>query len=115
MPPRCLPPIVFVFAAALVTGCNSARPPTQGSVAAPDARGFASSQAALPEGAGCSGAIARYRAVIDNDRAMGHVNPDVYGQIQGEMVAAQSACASGQEGRALALVRSSKARHGYPG
>jgi hypothetical protein len=69
----------------------------------------------LPEGSGCSGAIARYRAVIDNDHAMGHVNPNVYDQIQGEIVVAQSACSAGQDARAMALVRSSKARHGYPG
>ncbi len=68
-----------------------------------------------PEGAGCSGAIGRYRSVAENDLAMGHVNRGVYDQIQGEIGAAAAACAAGEDSRALSLLRASKARHGYPG
>lgn len=73
------------------------------------------SSAQLPEGAGCSAAVSRYRSVIENDLSMGHVNQSVYTQIQGEISEAASACSAGQDAKAIALVRASKARHGYPG
>jgi hypothetical protein len=69
----------------------------------------------LPEGAGCSGAVGRYKAVIENDLSMGHVNQGVYNQIQGEISEAAAACSAGQDAKAISLVRASKARHGYPG
>jgi hypothetical protein len=71
--------------------------------------------AALPEGTGCAASVGRYRAVIENDLAMGHVNQNVYAQIQSELGEASSACAAGQDAKAIGLVRASKARHGYPG
>lgn len=70
---------------------------------------------ALPEGAGCSAAVSRYKSVIENDLSMGHVNQGVYNQIQGEISEAASACSAGQDAKAISLVRASKARHGYPG
>ena len=89
--------------AALAAGCNSAAPPPP-PIAAP----------AIPEGSGCAAAIARYRAVQENDLAMGHVNKSVYAQIQKEIAEAQSACAYGEEAKAQSLLRASKTRHGYP-
>ncbi|MEK4033228.1 hypothetical protein WOC76_18045 [Methylocystis sp. IM3] len=68
-----------------------------------------------PEGAGCAGPVSRYRSVIENDLSMGHVDPGVYRQIQGEISEAAAACAAGQDGKAAALLRASKVRHGYPG
>jgi hypothetical protein len=59
--------------------------------------------------------VARYRSVVDNDLAMGHVNTGVHAQISNEIAEAASACSSGQDGRALSLLRASKSRHGYPG
>jgi hypothetical protein len=96
--------------AGLLSGCNSAAPASPGPVAV-----SAPPRVKLPEGASCSAAIARYRAIQDNDLSMGHVNQSVYTQIQSEIRAAESACAAGQDGQALALIRASKARHGYPG
>lgn len=69
----------------------------------------------LPEGAGCSGAIARYRAVVANDRDTGNVNDSVYKQIEGEISGASAACAAGRDGEAMSLIAASKSRHGYPG
>jgi hypothetical protein len=100
--------LIAVIAALGVSGCNSARPPQDAALPPPTV-------AAAPEGTGCGAVIARYRSVIENDRAMGHVNVKVYDQIVEEIGGAQSACASGQEARAVSLVRASKARHGYPG
>ncbi|MGA8171041.1 MAG: hypothetical protein WB816_09465 [Methylocystis sp.] len=102
---------VMLFAS-LAAGCNSAPPPDQ---TVSGGRSVTPTQFRLPEGTGCSGSIARYRAIMDNDLAMGHVNASVYSQIQIEIGEAERACSSGQEARALALVQASKARHGYPG
>ncbi len=100
------------LAAAALAACNAPRQTTPVVDPAGPPR-LTSSQ--LPEGAGCSGPISRYRSVIENDLSMGHVNPGVYRQIQGEISEAAAACAAGQDGKAAALLRASKARHGYPG
>lgn len=68
----------------------------------------------LPEGSGCGGEIARFKAVMDNDYSTGNVNPTVHRQVMSELGPADSACASGNDGAALASLRSVKARHGYP-
>jgi hypothetical protein len=68
----------------------------------------------LPEGAGCAGEVARWRAIQDNDLATGHVSRSVYDRIQKDIAAAQAACAAGREAEASALVRASRARNGYP-
>ncbi|HEY8125422.1 MAG TPA: hypothetical protein VIF88_08400 [Methylocystis sp.] len=102
-------------AAAGLAGCNAARQPqivSPGPAGPPPAR---MGEAPPPDAPGCAGAVARYRSVIDNDLAMGHVNKSVYAQISNEIGEAASACASGQDGRALSLLRASKSRHGYPG
>lgn len=102
------------FTATLSAGCNAARPP-QVAPPIPEASPAPVAQALPPDGPGCAGAVARYRSVVDNDLAMGHVNQGVHAQISGEIAEAASACAGGQDGRALALLRASKSRHGYPG
>ena len=68
----------------------------------------------LPEGAGCSGDIARWQAVQANDYASGNVNLRVYNQIQNEIARAAEVCSAGRDAEARKLVASSKARHGYP-
>ena len=68
----------------------------------------------MPGGTGCAGDIARYRAVQDNDLAMGHVGKSVYAQIQREIAAAEKVCEAGQEAKATQMIRASQARHGYP-
>jgi hypothetical protein len=68
----------------------------------------------LPEGSDCKAAIARYRAVQDNDLSMGHVAQSVYNQIKREIGAADSACASGHDTEAKAMIAASERRHGYP-
>lgn len=102
----------FVAAVLALAGCNGARTAPEANVA-PQAATRGDSQ--LPEGSGCSGAIARYRSVMENDHATGHVNQSVYDQIQREIAEAGSACSAGRDGRATSLIQASKARHGYPG
>lgn len=115
MTQRHMPPVVAALTALFLAGCNSVRAPV--AVAPPDAAAMsrAPSGFQLPEGAGCSGAIGRYRAILDNDLAMGHVNRGVYDRIQSEIEEAASACSAGRDARAGSLIHASKARHGYPG
>ena len=67
----------------------------------------------MPGGSGCSGEIARYRAVQENDHASGNVAKSVYNQIKREIAAAEKFCAAGNEAKATAIVHASEARHGY--
>ncbi|QGM46889.1 hypothetical protein [Methylocystis heyeri] len=104
--------LAAAFFSCVLGGCNSANRPEPGP--APASPSATPSDLRLPEGAGCGGAIARYRAIMDNDLSMGHVDKSVYDKIQSEIGEAQSACAAGQDSKAAALLRASKARHGYP-
>ncbi|WP_439573501.1 hypothetical protein [Phreatobacter sp.] len=68
----------------------------------------------LPEGGGCAGDIARFRAVIDNDLATGHVARDVHGRMQADLGGPDTACRAGRAGEALAGLRAVRQRYGYP-
>jgi hypothetical protein len=64
-------------------------------------------------GTGCSGEISRYRAVMSNDLAMGHVNQSVYNRVDREIAQAEAACTAGRDAEAVRMVNATKARHGY--
>lgn len=68
----------------------------------------------LPKGGDCNAEIARYRAIQQNDLAMGHVAQSVYNQIKGEISAAEKVCAAGKDAQARSMIVASKRRHGYP-
>ena len=107
---RNLAPLVL---AAALAACNTpvpqaSPPPPPGSLA------VTPSNFQMPEGSDCAAVIARYRAVQDNDLAMGHVNKSVYNQIKRETDAASQACAAGKDTEAKRMVAASEARHGYP-
>lgn len=68
----------------------------------------------LPEGAGCSGEVARWQAIQGNDYASGNVNLKVYRQIQGEIARAAALCEAGRDREARAAIAASRSRHGYP-
>ena len=102
--------ISFIFVLPfLMAGCNAARPPAA-AVSAP----MGPATANLPAGSNCASAISKYRSVMNNDLSMGHVNKSVYTQIMGEISQAETACAAGEDARAISLVRTSKSKHGYP-
>jgi hypothetical protein len=69
----------------------------------------------LPEGSGCSGEIARFRAVQDNDLSTGHVNQSVYDRIKTEVDQAAAAYAAGNDAGARGQLAGTKRRFGYPG
>lgn len=68
----------------------------------------------MPEGAGCTGSVNRYRAIMDNDLATGHVNKTVYDRIIADINAAAQQCASGNDQGARAAIASIRSRNGYP-
>lgn len=118
----------LAIVAALVTGCNStpapnvaamqpaSQPPMQSplqqTAAAP---GVTPTNFRLPEGTGCAGDVARWRAIQDNDLNTGHVSRSVYDRIKVDIDSAAAACAAGRSGEASAMVRASRLRNGYPG
>jgi hypothetical protein len=106
------------FAAALIAltaaACNTQAPQASAPPPAPGTVSYTPSTFQMPEGSDCKAAIARYRAVQDNDLSMGHVARSVYKQIQREIVAAESACAAGRDAQAKAMITASEQRHGYP-
>ncbi len=68
----------------------------------------------LPDGSGCSGDVARWQAIQDNDYRGGNIGLPVYHAIQREIAQAASACSAGHDAQASAMIHASRARHGYP-
>jgi hypothetical protein len=64
-------------------------------------------------GSGCSAGVARYRAVMANDLATGHVNKAVHARISGEIDRAAASCAAGRDAEAVRMIDATKARYGY--
>lgn len=127
--PRPLTVVALCAAVALplaLAGCNSTGKATRSAAPAPASTAPARSSYAnvppgvtpsnfrLPSGKGCKGAVARWAAIQENDLRSGHVSKSVYTKIQGEIAQARAACDAGREAEAVALVRASRARHGYP-
>ncbi len=95
-----------------LAACNTPAP--QAAAPAPATVSVTPQDFHLPEGGTCSGEIARYRAIQDNDLSMGHVAQSVYDQIKRETTAAQAECSAGHDAEAKRMVIASKQRHGYP-
>ena len=107
-------------AAALLAGCNTTGPSSIAATPPAAPSPFATQHYTpegfkLPEGSGCSGAIARWQAIQANDYASGNVNPSVYKEIQSEIAAASAVCAAGHDAQATAMIAASRRRHGYAG
>jgi hypothetical protein len=103
-----------ILASVAMAGCNSVAPAPGAPPPAPASIVVTPPGFKLPEGGGCAGEIARYRAIQDNDLAMGSVNQPVYNQIHEEIAAADKTCGAGDDSRARAMILSSRQRHGYP-
>lgn len=104
--------LLLPLAALALAGCNATTPPPP-----PPASGAVAVTppiSTLPQGEGCAGAVARWKAIQSNDLAMGHVTRPVYDRIQGEIAEAETACAAGRDAEARGLVAASRQRHGYP-
>jgi hypothetical protein len=68
---------------------------------------------ALPAGSGCAGEVSRYRAVMDNDLATGHVNKAVHGRVTAEIDQAAATCGAGRDAEAVRMIAATKSRYGY--
>jgi hypothetical protein len=95
-------PILLLTATLALAACNQ-------TASAP----VSTSVMASSSGTGCKGEIDRYRAVMSNDLAMGHVNQSVYTRVDREITQAEAACAAGRDAEAVRMVSATKARHGY--
>ncbi|MGL5117235.1 MAG: hypothetical protein ACRC7C_18120 [Beijerinckiaceae bacterium] len=106
----------FAFLVVLALGaCNQSAPPAAPPASRTSASFVTPSTFRLPEGEGCSGDIARFRAVQDNDLETGHVNKSVHERIKGEIDQAAALCSGGNDAGARAALAATKKRHGYPG
>lgn len=113
-----LVPLLCAAAAALtLAACNSNAPAPQAAAPAPGSApaGVTPTSFRLPDGSGCAGDVARWKAIQDNDLATGHVSKSVYDRIQNDIAQASAACQAGRDREASAMVRASRARNGYPG
>ncbi|MGO8798430.1 MAG: hypothetical protein ACLQE9_02615 [Roseiarcus sp.] len=108
------PALLAAFAALSLAGCNSGGPAPGAAPPAPGSIVVAPSNFQMPQGGGCAGEIARYRAVQDDDLAMGQIAQSVYDQIRREIAAAAEVCSAGRDAEARAMVLVSRKRHGYP-
>jgi hypothetical protein len=107
---------VLAFSAILLSACQTASvatppapPPEQ---AAP---GVTPSTFHMPTGSGCSGEIARFQAVLDNDVAIGHTTKSVHDRASADLSRASATCSAGNEGAALGQLHATKTKFGYPG
>lgn len=102
-------PILWLTGALALSlaGCNQTASPSPSSATVTPS-GFR-----MPDGAGCQGEVARYKAVMDNDLAMGHVNQSVYTRIAREIEQAATACSTGRDAEAQRMIRATKSRYGY--
>ena len=105
---RLAPLVAAAMLSVAVAGCNRTGAPPD-----PAPSGVAPAPLRLPDGKGCSGEIARYRAIVANDLATGHVGRAVHDRIVGEIDRAASACSAGRDADALRAVSAAKARYGY--
>jgi hypothetical protein len=97
------------LAMVLVLACT----PTTAPPPAASAAGVTPSEFRLPDGAGCAGEVARYRAMMENDLATGHVNRRVHDRVSTEIDRADAACAGGHGSEAIRMVAATKSSYGY--
>ena len=105
---------LIALAAFALAACNESAPAPQAAAPAPASIDVTPQDFHMPQQEGCAGDIARYRAIQDNDLAMGHVAQSVYNQIKKEIAVAEEQCSAGHEAQARATILASRQRHGYP-
>jgi hypothetical protein len=107
--------MISAFAVGM-TACQQTTAPTivQQPLKTPEpVSGITPSSFRLPEGTGCTGDVARYRAVMDNDLATGHVYKGVYARVITEIDQADSACRAGRDAEASGMIHTTKIKFGY--
>jgi hypothetical protein len=102
-----------------LAGCNTATPPSAAvqpaaAPASPRASLVSDPAFRLPEGAGCTGAIERFQALIDNDLRTGHTTQSVRDAITADLGEIGRTCAARQDAEAQAAVVALRQENGYP-
>ncbi len=104
-----------------LAACQTNAPPPAAATSSVNANDYASLPAGvtpknfqLPTGKGCSGDIARFRAVMDNDLASGHTTEKVHRDIHAELDKISKTCDPAHDNEASSAVRALKSRFGYP-
>ncbi len=104
---------VLVAIGLLLGACQTAAPPPAPSPEnAPT--GVTPNTFRMPAGAGCSGEVERFQAVIDNDLQTGHTTKGVHDRVSAEISRARSTCSAGNDAGATGQIRAAKAKFGYP-
>ncbi len=105
-------PLLAALSLALAA-CQSAGPPPAPSPEnAPT--GVTPNTFRMPSGSGCSGEVERFQAVMDNDLQTGHTTKGVHSRVSAEIDTARKSCAAGNEGGAIAQIRGTRTKFGYP-
>ena len=100
----------FVFASLLTVGLAGCTQTASGPTR----------QAALPEpsyapaGPGCAAQIAHFREIIAYDRSTNRIAQGPFDSASASLAPAESACAAGRSGEAMAILRRTKSSVGYP-
>lgn len=106
----------LALCAALLSACQT---PTASAPPAPPPEqaypGVTPSTFHMPTSGGCSGEIARFQAVLDNDVAIGHTTKGVHDRATADLDHARATCSGGNEGAALGQLHAVKTKFGYPG
>lgn len=66
-----------------------------------------------PAGPGCAAQIARFKEILAYDLSVGRVAKSVYDNASGPLAQAESTCASGRSGEAIAILTRTKRASGY--
>ena len=109
-------PLLVAFGlgvALLLGGCQQAGTRQGAPEAAAAAAPATAAPAQVAQASGCAGEIARFRSVMANDLATGHVGKAVHDRVVREIDRANTACSAGMETEALAILRLTKAKNGY--
>lgn len=109
--------LVPLACALMLAGCTTTSTPAPTPAAPPPSSApqyVTPSSLHMPSGEGCSGELARFHAVMDNDLATGHVGEGVYKRVLADLKGADAACQSGNSGAAMSQLGAVKARYGYP-
>lgn len=109
-------PMLALAATVVLGGCNQTSAPQPVPVQ-PSGVGVSPvtpSSFRLPGGEGCAGELARFRAVMDNDLSTGHTTASVHKRVTDEISGHDARCSAGDQAGALAGLRGTKTRFGYP-
>ncbi len=106
-------PLALVAAAVVVAACTTTSGPPPAPPPSSAAPGVTPNTFAMPQGAGCTGEVARFQAVMDNDIATGHTTRVVYDRVSAEIAQARATCAAGNNAGAISQINATKARFGY--